>query len=84
MRLTDGRDVMKTDYVIAFVIILALIVCILILRTPDEKPVIFTEWYSVNRYHIAGTESYQYVIEFVFESEKDSITFIKKFERLRQ
>lgn len=58
---------------------------------PDPEPVviqkgsevIFTEWYNVNRYHIAGTENYQYVIDFIFESEEEATAFIQKIEQLR-
>jgi hypothetical protein len=48
----------------------------------NDKPV-FHEWYSLTRYNIAGSDRYQYVIDFVFESEIDAFSFIQKFEELR-
>lgn len=77
-----ARDIILTAFL--FFTICAHLLVLQSLAKGNRPKAVFTEWYSVNRYHRAGTEDYQYVIEFVFESEKDSITFIKKFERLRQ
>jgi len=49
-----------------------------------NKNYIFTEYYIIRKYHIAGTIDYQYVVEFVFPTSKEAKAFCNKIEKSRK
>jgi len=51
-------------------------------KLPPEKTI--TEYYTLNKYHKAGTTEFIYVIEFKFNTHQEACIFAGKIEKYRK
>lgn len=76
-------EIMLAVLVLIGIVVTAWLASIALADRFEPKPY-FTKEYMMNRYNIAGTEDYIYVVDFQFDCSKEMMEWLRKYEELRR